>query len=224
MDRISFLGYNIPIEVKNILPLAQKLEQAFTRHIVALVVSYLKSKKIDQNQQEYEKFNQITRDIHDKLNISSSNIVEKDNTLDSNVSSIVFTGIYYILKLAIKTKVTVEYFQTDLNELKLPAPFIADLQNVYTKLRKELIEKVQNDKILFPQLETFKWRVDVIISSSFTSRVLNPVILMEITDTKGKERTFEVSLDTFHKLRYNVSKVLKDMEDLDQLPILKIDK
>eukprot|EP01133_Synstelium_polycarpum_P019095 gene19095-22868_t len=168
------------------------------------------------------RFNQVTKDIHDKLSLADT---PKDaSAAEPNLSSIVFTGIYYLLKLAIKTKVSVELFVADITELKFPATFITDLQKVYSNIRKDIIEKVQNDRILFPQLEGFKWRVDVVISSSFTSRVLNPVILMETTDSKGQSKTFEVSLDTFHKLRYNVSKVLKDMEDLDQLPILKIDK
>ncbi|EGG21567.1 COMM domain-containing protein 5 [Cavenderia fasciculata] len=224
MDRISFLGYNTPTEVKNVLPILAKIEQSYCRQIVSLVVSYLKAKKIDSNQQEYQKFNQITKEIHDKLSIASQQQQTQQTQQQDDQSSILFTGIYYILKLAIKTKVSVEYFITDLTELKIPSTILTDLQKVYTNIRKELIDKVLSDKILFPQLETLKWRVDVIISSSFTSRILHPIILMETTDTKGNKRTFEVSVDMFHKLRYNVSKVLKDMEDLDQLPILKIDK
>ncbi|GAM21025.1 hypothetical protein SAMD00019534_042000, partial [Acytostelium subglobosum LB1] len=230
MDRISFLGYTTPTEIRNILPLVPKLEQAFCRKIVSLVANYLKAKKIDANQQEYGMFNKVAKDIYDQLsqiNTTSEASAVTSNTAasatDANISSIVFTGIYYILKLAIKTKVSVEYFVSDLTEIKLPTTFIDDLQKVYNKLRKDLIEKVLSDKILFPQMAGFKWRVDVVISSSFTSRVLNPIILMEMTDSKGVTRTFEVDIDTFHKLRYNTSKVLKDMEDLDQLPILKID-
>lgn len=47
---------------------------------------------------------------------------------------------------------------------------------------------------------------------------------MEATSSDGQIRTFELSLEKFHELRYNVAKVLKDMEDLEQIPILKIDK
>ena len=54
------------------------------------------------------------------------------------------------------------------------------------------------------------------------SRVLKPKLLMEMTTSDGKIRQFEVSQDKFHELRYNIAKVLKDMEDIEQIPILKL--
>lgn len=66
--------------------------------------------------------------------------------------------------------------------------------------------------------------MDVVISSSFLSRAITPVVLMEVTSSDGRIKTFELSIEKFHELRYNVAKVLKDMEDLEQIPILKIDK
>eukprot|EP00727_Mastigamoeba_balamuthi_P009404 m51a1_g5086 hypothetical protein (85) ;mRNA; r:255249-255619 len=74
-----------------------------------------------------------------------------------------------------------------------------------------------------PTLADLKWRVDVAVSTSASSRVMAPVILMEMTTSEGKVWTFEVPVDKFHELRYNVARVLKDVEELDQLPILKID-
>ncbi len=38
----------------------------------------------------------------------------------------------------------------------------------------------------------------------------------------GSIKTFELSVEQFHELRFNVAKVLKDMEDLEKNPILKI--
>ncbi|EGC35525.1 hypothetical protein DICPUDRAFT_152138 [Dictyostelium purpureum] len=215
-ERISYLGYNIPPEVKNMIPVVQKFEQSFYRDILSMVALYMKTKKITLNKkEENDRLEQITDSIHNKLTISAN-----DNKVDPNLSSIVFTGLYYILKIAIKKKVNNQTFLADITDLKLPQPLITDLSNIYNNQGKDLAEKSNNDKILFPKLETFKWRVDVIISSSFTSRVLIPVILMEMADNNGKTRVFEVSVDTFHKLRYNVAKVLKDLEDLEQNQII----
>ncbi len=47
---------------------------------------------------------------------------------------------------------------------------------------------------------------------------------MEVTLSDGSIKTFELPVEKFHEIRYNVAKVLKDMEDLDQIPILKLDK
>ncbi|KAN0018513.1 hypothetical protein ACTFIU_011131 [Dictyostelium citrinum] len=215
-ERVSYLGYNIPSEVKNMIPVCQKFEQTFIRDILSMVVLYMKTKKINLvKKEEEDKLNQITESIHDKLTVSSN-----DNKVDPNLSSIVFTGLYYILKVALKKKVSNQIFVADITDLKLPQNLITDLTNIYNNQSKDLAERSNNDKILFPQLSSFKWRVDVIISSSFTSRVLNPVILMEMNDTNGKSKVFEVSIDNFHKLRYNAAKLLKDLEDLEQIQIL----
>lgn len=47
---------------------------------------------------------------------------------------------------------------------------------------------------------------------------------MEMTTSDGKVKTFEVSHDKFHELRFNVARVLKEVQDLEQLQILKIDR
>lgn len=68
------------------------------------------------------------------------------------------------------------------------------------------------------------WRVDVAISSNTMSRVLKPTILMKMQTSDGKIQTFEVSVEKFHEMRYNVAKVLKEMQEIEQHPVLKITK
>ena len=74
----------------------------------------------------------------------------------------------------------------------------------------------------YPGLDDLKWRVDVTISTSSMSRVLKPSILMQLATTDGQKKTFDLPLEKFHELRYNVAKVLKEMETLEKHPILKI--
>lgn len=64
------------------------------------------------------------------------------------------------------------------------------------------------------------WRVDVTISTTSMSRVFKPSVLMRMTLSNGKIVTFEVSVDKFQELRYNVAKVLKNVYDLKQHPII----
>ncbi|KYQ92644.1 COMM domain-containing protein 5 [Tieghemostelium lacteum] len=220
MDKVSFFGYTIPPEIKAMIPLLGKLESPNqTKEIMSMAATYIITKKINTNKQTVTQLKETTDSIQLKLEKKAN------NAEDRNQLSIIFTGCYYLLKLAIKKRVTTQTFTNDLNDLKLPQAFINDISALYTSQYKDFIEKTNNDKILFHQLVNFKWRVDVVISSSFTSRVMIPVILMEMTDNFGQQKTFEVSLDIFHKLRYNVSKVLKDMEDLEQIQILsKFDK
>jgi hypothetical protein len=73
---------------------------------------------------------------------------------------------------------------------------------------RDILEKAANDnRVRFPRLDALRWRVDVSISSSSLSRVMQPAILMEMTLGDGTIRTFEVPVDQFHDLRFNVAKV-----------------
>jgi hypothetical protein len=79
-----------------------------------------------------------------------------------------------------------------------------------------------SERLSFPGVADLSWRVDVAISSSKLSRVMKPSVLMQLSLTDGSVRTFEVSMEQFHKLRYNVAKVLKDMRDVESHPIMRL--
>jgi len=204
MDRTSFLGQSIPLEVRSIItPLAQ-VDQKLFRKILEFVVENLKGEEI-----------------------TNAHLIELQRTTDEQTGALVptlFSGLHYIIKAAIRNKVSQEHLQADLNEIKFPQVCTQDIARVILKGRAVLEEQALDQRIRFPTLSSLKWRVDVIVSSSFTSRVLTPVVMMETTSSDGAKNTFELPVDMFHELRYNVAKVLKDMEDLEQNPILKIDK
>jgi len=204
MDRTSFLGQTVPQEVRAIATPLATVDQKLFRKILEFVVENLKGEEI-----------------------TNAHLTELQRATDEQTSALVptfFSGIHYIVRSAIRTKVSLEHLQVDLNEIKFPAACTQDIAKVLQKGRAVLEEQAFDQRIRFPTVSSLKWRVDVMVSSSFTSRVLTPVVLMEATASDGAKNTFELSLDKFHELRYNVAKVLKDMEDLEQNPILKIDK
>eukprot|EP00823_Brevimastigomonas_motovehiculus_P004195 TRINITY_DN2703_c0_g1_i1.p1 TRINITY_DN2703_c0_g1~~TRINITY_DN2703_c0_g1_i1.p1 ORF type:complete len:108 (+),score=14.56 TRINITY_DN2703_c0_g1_i1:72-395(+) len=69
-----------------------------------------------------------------------------------------------------------------------------------------------------PSIEDIQWRIDVTISTTALSRVFKPCVIMQLTLTDGTMRTFECSVDKFQDLRYNITKILKNMGDLEQHP------
>lgn len=85
-----------------------------------------------------------------------------------------------------------------------------------------LEKKLAENKIRYPYIKDFKWRVDVTLSTNSMQRVLKPSILMEIVTSEGKTRTFEVSVEKYQELRYQVARTLKDFQELDKLQILKL--
>lgn len=72
----------------------------------------------------------------------------------------------------------------------------------------------------FPALKSLEWRVDVTISTTSLSRAFMPTVLMQLTLSDKSMYTFELSIDRFHQLRYNVAKALKALQDLKQHPTL----
>jgi hypothetical protein len=48
------------------------------------------------------------------------------------------------------------------------------------------------------------------------------VCVMNVIASAGSIRTFELTVEQFHELRFDVARVLKDMGDLENNPILKI--
>ena len=86
-------------------------------------------------------------------------------------------------------------------------------------LLTELKHEIQADSSLhhkhFPGLSTVRWRVDITISSSVLSRVLEPNLIMEFVLSDGQRVTFELSVSKFHKLRFTVASLLKEMDLLN---------
>lgn len=202
MDRTSFLGLSLSPEVKALLPFIAQLDQKIFRKILEYVVEQLKGSEM-----------------------TNAQVAELQRAAGDAPIPVLLAGIYYIVRAAIRSKVTIENLQTDLTEIRFPQAFTQDIGRVVQKGRTILEEIAEDQRIRFPSLSSLKWRVDVVISSSFAARVLTPVILVEVeTKTEGGKKTFEIPVEKFHELRYHVAKVLKDMEELEQHPILKIDK
>eukprot|EP01120_Amphizonella_sp_Union-15-10_P016274 TRINITY_DN8523_c0_g1_i1.p1 TRINITY_DN8523_c0_g1~~TRINITY_DN8523_c0_g1_i1.p1 ORF type:complete len:228 (-),score=42.27 TRINITY_DN8523_c0_g1_i1:20-703(-) len=204
-QELTFLGAQKNLkEIKNLFPLLQDLDTKIFRRILQFVLEYIKGTEITD--QHWSKLQQATE-------LKPQNLTT------------IYSGLYYILRNAIKNRVEVATFQTDLTEkLKVPESYVKDLTAAYTN-SLPLIEKSSLEKrIKYPSVVDLNWRVDVTITTSTSLRVFKPAILAQMTTTDGKIRTFEMSPDQFHKLRYNVARVLKEIDNVEKLPTLKIDK
>ncbi|XP_034161916.1 COMM domain-containing protein 5 isoform X3 [Pangasianodon hypophthalmus] len=158
-------------------------------------------------------FSQILKVVVNALeekecSVSMAEIIE-DNSLSEEKLSDIVSGMYELLKEALRlpsSSVIQESFEEDLRELRRPA----------------LDASVTQHGPRLPKLEKFRWRVDVAISTSSLSRALQPTILMQLKLSDGNLHQFEVSVPKFQELRYNVSLILKEMNDLEKRSVLKI--
>jgi hypothetical protein len=96
--------------------------------------------------------------------------------------------------------------------MNLPANCVQLVAAALKRERLELEASSLATRTRLPRLEGLTWRVDVTISSSSLLRVFRPSIMMQMALSDGRIKTFDVSVEQFHQLRYNVAKVLRDMQ------------
>ncbi|KAK7138518.1 hypothetical protein R3I94_013978 [Phoxinus phoxinus] len=134
----------------------------------------------------------------------------------------VMAGLYALLKEALRRPaLRHEVFSEDLRALRVPEELLPDVSSVVFGNRLTSVSARHPEPSL-AKMEEFKWRVDVAISTSSLARALQPSILMQIKLSDGHVHRFQVPVVKFQKLRYNVSLMLKEMNDVEKRSILRI--
>jgi len=221
MDVVTFLGPRVPLEVKKVMPLFQKLSEEIMLKVYTFVVEYFMN---DLNSDP--KVESSSQNEKEELLLTRYENLRVETALDRQTLSVLFTGLYYLVKSAIRTQpfTKLDALQKDMQELKLPAWLSQQLLKTIKSSQSLFETSLLNNRVRLCTLEDVKWRVDVTISTHSLSRVLKPSILMEITTSNGDIKTFEMSTEKFYELRYNTAKILKEMQDVEKLPILKLNK
>lgn len=110
---------------------------------------------------------------------------------------------------------TISVLTDNINSLSLSNNSAEKCVTFLKRLKNEIHTDPSTQNLYFPSVSNMKWRVDITISSSTLSRVLEPNIIMELELSDGQKVTFELSVSKFHKLRYTVASILKDMDAID---------
>ncbi|OXU28983.1 hypothetical protein TSAR_002360 [Trichomalopsis sarcophagae] len=152
-------------------------------------------------------------------------IVSKNFDIPQAIVDEWYAAILIILKLHLRSpSITIKpaEFKQCLQELKFSPECIQDIFSVLTgSKRPDLMRNFSNKVQFLPHLHACKWRVDIIISSSFMSKVLEPHVLMEWILSNGESYTFELSLSRFHQLRHAVAKLLLEIQRLEVYNVIK---
>jgi hypothetical protein len=69
--------------------------------------------------------------------------------------------------------------------------------------------------LVAPTLASLTWRVDVILSSSSVTRVMQPFIILRLGLSDGSFRTIELSVKAFHDLRFRVAEAMHALHKLE---------
>ena len=197
-ERTPFYGFQIPQEIKSFFTIkkALDLDKPAWKNILTFVNLYLQNQDFDN-----EKFNELVSAI----------------PLNEDESKGVISAIIVIARCVFKNPIIrQEHFEEDLRNLKMPDTCISILNKMLFGANRTVIDSsIVNSRVSLPRYLAFKWRVDVTISNTYLQRALTPTVLGELLLTNGKSALFEMSIEKFHELRFNVALVLRDMEEIE---------
>ena len=132
-----------------------------------------------------------------------------------------FAAVYLILRTAVRMRSTAKDV-VGLSGLGLGEEVVADIVNVVKAQRSAIEDVATVSAPACPRLASTRWRVDVAISTSSLQKCLKPSVLMQLGLSDGKLKNFELPLEKFHELRFNVAKALRAVQDLEAHPLIRV--
>ena len=134
----------------------------------------------------------------------------------------IFTGVYLLLKAALEAQVGEGDIQEVESGLTMAPEFVADIFRLVFSQREALKAQACENSVRYPDIDQFKWRVDVAISTSSLSKCLKPCVTAQLALTDGRLVSFDLPIAEFHELRRGVARVLKQMQDLEHHPVSRV--
>lgn len=209
-EPILFPG-RVPTEVKTMIKSSKSMEKSVFRKMIKLALGYLQGSLTSE---ECETAVQ---------NICQASQADTEETV-LNVC-IQYAGILTLLRSALRVNTVTtrqENLSADLSNLGLPEDFASDIcKVVFGPARPDIDRQLRSTAPSLPVLTNMNWRVEVTISTSWLSRVLEPVVMLRLELNNGSSFTFQVPVAKFHHLRYTVANILHQMEDLQTSSICK---
>jgi hypothetical protein len=84
-------------------------------------------------------------------------------------------------------------------------------------------QAIQERPQLCPHLSDLTWRINVLLTSSSIHKICPPTtITLQIKTTSGQIHQMEVSMSQFHQLRFTTAKILQEIQQIKQHPIMRL--
>ncbi|KAM4864701.1 COMM domain-containing protein 5 isoform 1-T5 [Thomomys bottae] len=198
IGQASFLGTQLPPEVAAMTRVLEDLDRSTFKKLLKLVVCSL------QGEDSREAVQRLSASAH----------------LPEDRLGILLAGTYTVLQQALRlptTSLKVDIFKDQLQDLGFPSDLVGDLASVVYGGQRPLLDSVAwQQGAWLPHICSFRWRVDVAISTSALSRSLQPSVMMQLKLSDGSTYRLEVPTAKFQELRYSVALVLKEVVELEK--------
>lgn len=148
--------------------------------------------------------------------------LSKEIKLEYHKTSVLVTGLTFVVSAAIRSRAKAASVQAALEEHQFPAGASDLIVGKIRQTRTELQERFVQNRVRAPSLSSFRWRIDVTISTETLQKVFRPTILCEMVTSQGEVKNFEMPVESFHHLRYSVAKILRNMQEIERHPIMRL--
>jgi hypothetical protein len=116
---------------------------------------------------------------------SEASTTTPENVYDQSISvddtNTVLSALYFIIRIALRNKVKLSVIRVDLLKMNVPANVVDELSNQVKASRTTYETRILASRLQYKQLERFRWRVDVVISSGSLTRVMRPNIIAQVS-------------------------------------------
>ena len=146
--------------------------------------------------------------------------IKEARGLDLDPAKDIFTGCYKILRAGCRAQMTAEELSTDLQDLRVPAPIIMDIQTAVAECQEKdgglRMGRTLTSTAQARRLVHMKWRVDVTMYTNKMLRVRKPSLLLQFHFDDGSIQLVDCSVEKFQDLRYNVARQLKEIRQIER--------
>lgn len=200
----------IPPEVKSLVKATRTMDKAFFRRLIKLALGYLHG---GEGAGQEAAMDQLC--------------VLSQATTEEQVMGVCvqYTGVVSLLKAVLRLSTVItrqDALVADLTSLGLPGEFAVDVGRVaFGAARPDIDRQLVANTPSLPTLAHLSWRVDVTISTSWLSRVLEPLVVVRMETSTGASHIFQIPINKFHLLRFTVASLLHQMGTLQAASICK---
>lgn len=209
---LNLFSGQTPVSVKSLSKCLQSIDESLFEEVIDLCKQYLTQKRISK-----------------QLYLKLKNSIVSSNGLDANDFDLMINGTLSLAMscLRVYKSINREMIQ---NELIKGIHLQTNHCNIFINklLTDNRVETTFcNSNRQLSRLKAIRWRIDVSISNSMLSRIMEPLIVFELIiinntiDYNECRIVFECKSSLFHKLRFSTAQLLKEFHLLQQKSVLK---
>lgn len=203
----SNFKYTMLKTVKPYIKYVPQLSKPVLRVLIQVSVHYIESRKCSP----------------EVLDLALTKLTHSGCEIPENFCEL-FAAILQIMQIFLRTpkgSVKDDELRQCLRELKFTEECIDDISKVLHNHRDSLTKNFYEVKCLRSPPKRMQWRINISLGDCGITQLSQPTIIIHFQTPNGECRTLEFPVAMFHRLRYNIALLLKEMQSLENRALMK---